>query len=116
MNDRDTPHNPPAAAMVEPAPMQDRAIRSKLDAAVDATFPASDPIAMEDPARGRPDPVLPADARPGDVIGEPPSRPRGAAIAARQRNGQDAMEVLRWIWPWALAGIAMQLWWSRRRR
>lgn len=114
MSSDDTPRNPPASAMAEPAPKRERAIRSKLDAAVDATFPASDPIAMEDPARRRPEPVLPADARPGDVIGEPRARPRQGAATVRRFDQQPA-GAMRWIWPWAIAGIALQIWWIGRR-
>lgn len=113
MSDPHTPRNPPASAMAEPAPRHERAIRSKLDAAVDATFPASDPIAMEDPARRRREPVLPADARPGDVLGDS-RRPQRRAFA-RHREPEIA-SVLRWVWPWAIAGIALQAWWIGRRR
>lgn len=112
MADQNTNRNPPASAMAEPAPKPQRAIRSALDDAVDETFPASDPVAMTDPSRTVREPVAPAHAKRGDVIGADGRIVSRAAAPALPSVGQD---MLRFVWPWAVMGIAMQIWWMRRR-
>lgn len=115
-----TTRNPPASAMAEPAPKAERAIRTRLDDAVDATFPASDPVSIADPSRTVGEPRLPADARPGDVL-----TPRGelrhegrhpAAPRAGVREQGDIGDVLRWSVPWVLAGFVLQRLWMLGRR
>lgn len=117
----DPTRNPPASAMTEPAPKTERAIRTRLDEAVDATFPASDPVAIADPSRRTEEPRLPADARPGDVL-----TPRGEVRherhhrhpgpLARAHGPQDIRDALRGALPWMLAGFVLQRLWMHRRR
>lgn len=106
--------NPPASSMAEQAPKRDRAIQSTLDEAVDETFPASDPVSLSDPTRNVRGPTLPADARPGDIVGAD----GGVAVPreARQPRAPESSGVLRWVWPWVLIGVLMQIWWLRRDR
>lgn len=110
--------NTPASAMAEIAPKPERAIRSRLDDAVDATFPASDPVAMTDPARRIEEPRLPAHAMPGDTLS-----PRGQLIPSpaptrqtTQRQPADVVELVLRAMPWILAGFVFQRWWMHRRR